>query len=261
MVIQVYAQIMLFKASQELHPNIVCFTTSTLNGVSSAQYSSLNLGYHVGDALDLVIENRKILDNILFEETNKLVKVDRNKINPIKWLKQAHTCRHAFYNGVLEDKSCDSISTSYSLTPLAVLTADCMPIVLSSSCGQISAIHAGWRGLISNIIENVVSEYKHTELMRAYIGPSICKKHFEITEELLPTFKHYSIYITHQEANKYQVDLAGIATKKLSELGVKTITNSRICSYQHPNCFSHRKSTHLGNSSTGRMATVVMRIK
>ncbi len=252
---------MLFKPAKLIHSDVVCFTTSTLGGVSNKPFESLNLGDHVGDEAHLVKENRIILENILADETNKVISLDQRKINPIKWLKQAHTSQHTFYNKYSRARPCDSISTVQLFTPLVIMTADCMPIVMSSRSGQISAIHAGWRGLLSNVIENVVSKYNASESISAWIGPSICNKHFEITEELLPVFKCYSNYVVQQRPTKYSVDLVGIATEKLKSLGIDSVQTSDVCSYHHKNCFSHRRATHLGLSSTGRMATVIMRVK
>lgn len=255
---------MIFKPNNLLGPNIVCFTTSVIGGVSHGPYSSLNLGAHVGDNKNNVNANRRILKSILFKELEALKRTE-NSLSldsyQFKWLNQEHTANHQLYESVKFDSNlpCDSISTMNINNPLVVMTADCMPIVISSTSGRISAIHAGWKGLLSNVIGTTIKYYAKNESLNAWIGPSICEKHFEITHEVVHLFDGYSDFLTPLDNNKFVVDLVGIAKKQLLSFGIKSIEASHICTYDNQHCFSHRRATHRNIKNTGRMATVIMR--
>lgn len=156
----------------------------------------------------------------------------------------------------------DAIYTEYQNIPLAVMTADCLPIVVACrATGKIAAIHAGWRGLLNGIIPNTIKHFDDASTLAVWIGPSISQRYFEISDDIIDQFSEFKEALLPSERNnKYLVDLARIANLQLASLGVQTIQTSSVCTYTSKDCFSHRQATHAGLSHTGRMATVIVRI-
>lgn len=246
-----------FRPQRWQHKNVVCLTSTTIGGVSKGPYSSLNIGAHVKDTLADVEHNRQILSECLSQEAAAYT---TSQIKPIHWLNQQHTTHVCDYANA-NISPCDAICTQQALTPLAIMTADCLPIVLyCSSTKRIAAIHAGWRGLLDGIIEQTLTNFKQTDKVSAWIGPSISASKFEVGEELLPRFTNYSNDVKVSSKNEYTIDLSSIASQILAEHGIDDCEISPICTYQNEHCFSHRRATHQGLNTTGRMATLVMRL-
>ncbi len=142
---------------------------------------------------------------------------------------------------------------------LAVLTADCLPVLLTNTSGtEIAAIHAGWRGLVEGIIENTISSMQTdpTELL-AWIGPGICGNCFEIGADVLDTFVSHPMFessMLHQHyTDKWLFDLKALAVKILQNSGLNLINNSDYCTFERADLFySYRRSI-----KTGRIATLI----
>lgn len=249
----------------ELAENVICFTTSIHGGVSKGAYKSFNLGAHVGDNQNRVAINRQLLQAILTKQitSRKIAEniLDFAGLQPIKWLNQSHTTNICNYESTV-DGAFDGIETLSSYTPLVVMSADCLPIIIACrKTGRIAAVHAGWRGLIDNILANVVSHFASPNDLYVWLGPHISARNFQISEAIVSRFSLYPQAITAQkESGKYWVDLSEIARNQLASMGVQNVQVSSVCTYNNEHCFSHRRITHLGDQQTGRMATVVVRI-
>lgn len=239
---------------EQWHSNkIKCFTTSVYGGYSKHNYQSLNVGAHVGDIAEDVSRNRQVLTQWMQQQFSQ-------HFHHLKWLNQQHTNNVCNY----EDSNaspCDGVYTSQALTPLVVMTADCMPIVLMcEETNQIAVVHAGWRGLLGGVIENALDQFKQTKSIKVWIGPSISKQSFEVSDDVIDLFSNYKRHITALDSHKYSVDLPQIAKNILDSEGVLDLEISPICTYQNKSCFSHRRAMHEGLANTGRMATVVLRL-
>jgi YfiH family protein len=256
---------MLFLPGVALAEDVVCFTTSVHGGVSKGNYKSFNLGDHVGDNQKRVAINRQLLTAILTQQI-----ANRNDANnligfpelmPIKWLHQAHSTNICDYDSIL-DGIYDGVETLSKNTPLAVMSADCLPIVIAcGKSGKIAAVHAGWRGLVDEFLAKVIACFEDPETLSVWLGPHISAAKFEISDTIVEYFTPYSYAIHPQkQEGKYLVDLTEVAIKQLASLGVVNVQVSPICTYANDDCFSHRRITHLGQLQTGRMATVVVRI-
>ncbi len=251
---------MLFLPTMSLGQNVVCFTTSIHGGVSNDEYQSFNLGDHVGDNSHRVNTNRQLLSSIILQQAlNRNVASEH--IMPIKWLNQQHTNLLCDYNQVSE-QAVDGVYARQANTPLVIMTADCLPIVMCcQQTGQIAAVHAGWRGLANNIIANAIDWFDSPADIKVWIGPSISQTNFEVSADLLSQFnEHQNAIIPSQNDDKYLLDLAAIAVKKLQKTGIVDIENSMVCTYSNRDCFSHRRMTHQGFAQTGRMATVIIHL-
>ena len=152
------------------------------------------------------------------------------------------------------------LSSSFDLA-LAVLSADCMPIAISTKDGnEFAVVHAGWKGLFNGVIEACLDAFSSDgSKLNAWIGPSISKKNYEVDQEFYDAFsakdmKSQSNFST-QGLNKWCFDLQGEATRILSDFGVD-VQNSDICTYDSEIMYSFRKK-----ETEKRIVTIIWRSK
>jgi YfiH family protein len=225
--------------------NIKALTTQRGAGVSLAPYHSNNLAFHVADNIEHVKQNRQSLVDSL-----------QLPAEPA-WLEQTHS--HDCV--VVEEDSlrvADAAITRSRQQVLAIMTADCLPILLCNQQGtEIAAIHAGWRGLLNGIIDNTVDKMqsKSSDLM-AWIGPAICRNCYETGHEVKEAFIQrypYTHDAFHTCASSLYADLPKLAELVLQGLGIDAIYHSKICTFEQENTFySYRRA-----AQTGRMATLI----
>ncbi|MGL1958782.1 MAG: peptidoglycan editing factor PgeF, partial [Colwellia sp.] len=216
----------------------------------NANYQSFNLGMHVGDCANNVANNRLKLQ--LFFPENAA----------IQWLEQVHGNVVATIDEVSDQPLvADAIITRQKNIVLAVMTADCLPILLTNEKGdEIAAIHGGWRPLANNIIANSVNKMNSDNShIYAWLGPCIGPKVFEVGHDVKTVFKtksnDFSAAFTQQANGKYLADLQMIAQLQLQQLGVKRISKLPECTYtNNEKYYSYRKQ-----QVTGRMATLICR--
>ena len=217
-------------------------------GVSQSPYGSLNLADHVGDKAESVDENRRRLAEALPGDA-------------VCWLNQVHGVSALEATpGVVPDA--DAHWTAARNLPLAVLTADCLPVVLmarDSSCVGIA--HAGWRGLAAGVLESLLATMPAgPALMTAWLGPAISAAAYEVGSEVKATFEQQCgeesgdcFHPSHRQGH-WMADLAGLARLRLRRAGVSTITGGGRCTHgESAHFFSHRRE----GPATGRMATLV----
>jgi len=146
--------------------------------------------------------------------------------------------------------------------PLAVLTADCLPVVLAAgdaSCVGIA--HAGWRGLAAGVLESLLSAMPaEPASMTAWLGPAISAAAYEVGPEVKKTFEQHcgeaggDCFQPSNRRGHCMADLTALARLRLSRAGVSTIAGGDRCTYGEPEIFfSHRRE----GPATGRMATLV----
>jgi hypothetical protein len=219
-------------------------------------YDSLNLGLGTQDNPASVHENRKRLGAVL--------------PNPPAWLQQVHGIRvvdadDAQVFGLNQPPP--AADASVSITPgrvLAVLTADCLSVVLADQVGSVVGVaHAGWKGLAAGVLEATLQlmQTKRPEASgwRAWIGPGIGAQAFQVGNEVRLAFQGRGAEQDGHflpdpvESGKWRADLAGLACWRLKHLGVKQVENSGLCTVNDPQrqFFSYRR-----DRQTGRMATL-----
>lgn len=240
-------------------PGVRYFCSTRQGGVSPEPYSSLNLATHVNDHVDNVALNRARLEAFLPGSPH--------------WLEQVHGVDVVEFNeATLNPHSppvlrADAAVTTRSQCVLAILTADCLPVVLADEAGSVLGVaHAGWRGLAGGVLENTVEVMrKHLEpqsSLRAWVGPGISQAAFEVGPEVRSAFVDADpftrVYFAehnigpHSDERKWLADLPGLARHRLAAAGVGNIELSGCCSFREPALFySYRRTPH-----TGRMATV-----
>ncbi len=210
--------------------------TTRTGGVSLPPFESFNLGSHVGDDLQHVSENRKRLRDVLPSEP--------------KWLNQTHST-HVVDLDKAQAFEGDAAFTRKNGIVCAVLTADCLPILLAGK-GCVGALHAGWRGLASGIVEETVGAMHDADLI-AYLGPAIGQDAFEVGEEVRDAFPLESHAFRKGAPGKWHADLYSIARAKLEKLGIRQVYGGAYCTHsEHSRFFSYRRS-----GQTGRMCSLI----
>lgn len=211
-------------------------------------YQAFNLGLHVGDCVEKVKKNRQFLQNILPVDTE------------IQWLEQVHGNEVVEISNVSQQPIiADAVITRAKKVCLAIMTADCLPILLISKSGdEIAAIHGGWRPLSANIIGNTINRMQTAaEDIYAWLGPCISKNAFEVGSEVKAQFiqqnDSFNAAFFEQPQGKFLADLHKIAEIQLNALGVKQISKLAECTYLNTDkYYSYRKE-----SVTGRMASLI----
>lgn len=206
-------------------------------------FAGLNVGAHVGDDLLLVKANRSLIPHS----------------EKITWLEQVHGNRVVSLPSV--DTTADAAYSSSKSHFCAVMTADCVPILLCDESGeQVAAVHAGWKGLETNIITNAVGHFScNANKLIAWIGPAISGACYEVDAQLASKFSHIDGAIANStNKGKYLLDLPLVAQMQLQQTGVGDITQSNLCTYTDERRFySHRRATHQNKRTTGRMVSVI----
>jgi hypothetical protein len=120
---------------------------------------------------------------------------------------------------------------------VAVRTADCVPILLSSADGsRVAAIHAGWRGLVAGVIPATLRHFDPADVWGA-IGPCICSRHYEVGPEVASQFDTRFLNPSYDHPHrKAHLDLRAVALAQIEHAGVKLdrLDISALCTYEHP---------------------------
>ena len=253
---------MLLTPDWQAPPGIVAVCTTRLGGASRAPWASLNLGDHVGDDPAAVADNRHRV-----QVAAALPCVPR-------WLRQVHGVAVADLDALPAGQipEADAAITSRPGEVCAVLTADCLPVVLAAADGsQVAAAHAGWRGLAGGVLEATVAAMRARARVQtalcAWLGPAIGPAHFEVGDEVRGVFLAADsgavAGFSAGRAGKWQCDLYQLARRRLVALGVAEVSGGGFCTYaEEDRFFSHRRDVqHRGLAATGRMATLVWRQK
>lgn len=217
-----------------------CVTTVTAPG---------NVASHVGDDPATVIRHRRQLQRAL-----QLPKQPT-------WLAQYHSTDVVCAEKVTMGTSADAIWSSAPRGICAVLTADCLPILLVSHDGQVTAaVHAGWRGLANGIIAATLAQLPvPASQLSAYIGPAISQPHFEVGAEVRAAFVEHGIVdelsFSAHKPGKWLGNLALLAARMLAQSGVTAVTQSGLCTYSDPRFYSYRRQPQCG-----RIASLIWKI-
>ena len=234
-----------FLAHWPAPPNISALTTTRMSGISVAPYNSNNLALHVGDMKEHVQHNRCEL-------------VKRLSLpNQPAWLDQTHTnqCVMVEYE---TNRHADAAISRSPEHPLAIMTADCLPILLCNREGtEIAAVHAGWRGLLNGIIQNTINKMQTTPAsILAWIGPAICAHCYETGSDVRDAYtSRYPFTETafFYKESRLHADLPKLATLILNASGISAVYPSNACTFELKKQFySYRRHTQ-----TGRMATLI----
>lgn len=229
--------------------NVVGGTTLRTGGVSTGEFDSLNLAAHVGDEPASVAENRR-----RFEVDHSL------PCEPV-WLKQVHGTGVVLGDSAPSLPEADGIVATAADVVCAVLTADCLPVLLAAADGSaVAAVHAGWRGLAAGILEETIATFEAPpDTLLAWLGPAISQPAFEVGAEVRKQFTDQSestaACFAENGRGRWQADLYGLAVLQLRHCGVTQVFGGGLCTHAEPRrFFSYRR-----DGCCGRMATFIFR--
>ena len=200
-------------------PGVRALATTRRGGVSGAPWQGFNLGDHVGDDPAAVTANRALLR--------------RELPSAPRWLVQVHGTRCVDASLAAPGTQADASFTRQRGVVCAVLTADCLPVLLCDDQGSVVAVaHAGWRGLASGVIEATVAAMgvPGARLM-AWLGPAIGPQFFEVGDEVRETFVTKDAAAApafeSRAGGKWLCDIYALARLRLSTLGLRRIAGPR----------------------------------
>jgi len=228
-------------------PRVLALSTTRRGGVGQAPYDSLNLADHVGDEPAHVAENRR-----------RLAALAGYSREPA-WLRQVHGNRVVAAETVRDPVEADAAWTREREQPCAVMTADCLPVLLCDRAGTVvAAVHAGWRGLAGGVIASTVARMGVPPMeLLAWLGPAISPEAFEVGEEVRDAFialdRASASCFQPSPAGRWLADLYGLARLQLRRLYVTAVYGGHACTFGEPErFFSYRRE-----SATGRMASLI----
>ncbi|MFZ4373329.1 MAG: peptidoglycan editing factor PgeF [Mycobacterium sp.] len=224
-------------------------TTTRAGGVSAPPFDTFNLGDHVGDDPAAVAANRDRLAAAIGLPADRVV-----------WMNQVHGDHVEFVDAPRADAfdATDALVTTTPGLALAVVTADCVPVLMSDSrAGVLGAAHAGRvgaaKGVVLRTLEAMLAAGAHAADVSVLLGPAVSGDNYEVPEDmaadveaLLPGSRATTAVGTPA------LDLrAGIA-RQLIEAGVTAIDVDSRCTAADPTLFSHRR-----DAPTGRLASLI----
>ena len=229
-----------------------------LDGFSKKKFKSLNCSLSNGDERKIVLKNREIALKKLNLSKKKLV-----------LLNQTHSSKviRVNKNNLNKRTNADGMITSLDDVALGILTADCAPIFIYDNKKKfICCLHSGWKGTLNNISKNAIKLFaknniKSTNLI-AIIGPCLGTKNYEVDKDFEKIFikknLQYSKFFRNKNRTKSFFNIRGIIKYQLKQLGLKKIHSVELDTYSNESLFfSHRRSTHKGNKSSGRLINII----
>lgn len=228
-------------------PAVTSLSTTREGGSSAAPFASFNLGHHVDDDHAAVSANRNSLLAALPPGSD------------VQWLQQVHgsSVVKAGEGGYPEADACWSDQPGIAC---AVLTADCLPVLLAADDGSVvAAAHAGWRGLLAGVLESTVAAMDVDPMrLMAWMGPAIGPEAFEVGPEVREAFIDAdpvgNAFTLSARPGKYRANIYQLARYRLARAGVNRIQGGNRCTYTEADLFfSYRR-----DGKTGRMASVIV---
>jgi YfiH family protein len=226
-------------------PGVRALSTSRRGGVSLGPWQGFNLGGHVDDDPLAVAENRALLRREVPAE-------------PL-WLTQVHGTRCVNAAFAMPGAEADASFSRQGGVVCAVLTADCLPLLLCDERATVVAIaHAGWRGLAAGVIEATVAAMQEPgERLMAWLGPAISEQAFEVGGEVRERFLDHDPRAASAFAavlnGKWRCDIYQLARQRLQALGIDRVSGGRCCTFTDAErFFSYRR-----DGLTGRMASLI----
>ncbi len=227
--------------------NVRALATTRIGGFSTGPFTGLNLAVHVDDDETTVARNRQWL-----REAAQLPS------EPM-WLQQVHGTHVWTGAAPATAPIADASVASVSGRVCAVLTADCLPVLLCDRAGTVvGAAHAGWRGLAGGVLNATIDAMQvDPSDVIAWFGPAIEQAAFEVGQEVFDQFTAREAAHTQcfqrNERGRWQADLYGLARGELARLGVRETYGGGFGTFgDAPRFYSYRREKR-----TGRMATLI----
>lgn len=234
----------------------VALFTERSGGVSTGVFESLNLGLRSGDDPELVKRNRArlcasggVAEFACAKQVHgtRIERVDRDRSG----------------SGYLDPAEAmagtDGLITDERDVALAILTADCVPVVLAApAVGRLAVVHAGWRGIAAGIVGEALAAFDRPSDVRAAIGPAIGPDHYEVGDDVARAVGAAcpSGAVVRSDGNRLLLDLPSSIAGILHDGGVARISRTDLCTAcEEDRFFSHRR-----DGSTGRQGVLAVRV-
>ena len=217
------------------------------SGKGKANFENFNLALHVNDRKERVLENRSILKDFYGLPSDPV------------WINQTHS---AICVDASSTKRLVKADASFTINPgvvCAILTADCLPVFVSKKDGSMVGIaHAGWKGLISGAIENLIGSFQcNGDDLIVHLGPAISKNNFEVGVEIKDLYLSKNSNFARSfsfNSGKHYLDLYDAAKVILESFNIKFITGGDRCTFKESDIFfSYRRD----GIKSGRMAHLI----
>ena len=217
------------------------------SGKGKANFENFNLALHVNDRKERVLENRSILKDFYGLPSDPV------------WINQIHSSKCVNASLIKSNVDADASFTKDLGVVCAVLTADCLPVFISTRDGlMVGVAHAGWRGLISGVIENLINSFDSSgDDLVVHLGPAISMRSLEVGEEIKDIYLSKNIAFVRSFSihnNKHYLDLYDAAKIILERFKISSISGGDRCTFKEANhFFSYRRD----GINSGRMAHLI----
>ena len=216
-------------------------------GKSSGSFKNFNLALHVNDSDEDVLANRSILKNYYALPSKPI------------WINQIHSSICINASLMKSNVNADASFTEDSGVVCAILTADCLPVFVSKKDGSMIGIaHAGWKGMISGVIESLICSFNcNGDDLVVHLGPAISMNSFEVGEEIRELYlsknENFDTSFSTKD-NKHYLDLYKAARIILGGFNIVSISGGDRCTFKETNhFFSYRRD----GVNSGRMAHLI----
>lgn len=226
-------------------------------GASSGIFGGLNCGLGSSDQADVVRINRA-----------RVAEAMQVAPDHLQTIYQVHSADVVTLDAPLDGTvKADAMVTRTPGLALAVLTADCQPVLFADPEARVvGAAHAGWRGALDGVLEATLDAMEalgaDRARTRAVIGPSISQAAYEVGPEFLESFMAEddanSRFFANGQDGKYQFDLPGFGLHRLRSAGIGRAEWNNHCTYRDPErFFSYRRTTHAAEVDYGRLISTI----
>lgn len=226
-------------------------------GASSGIFEGLNCGGGSSDQAEIVVMNRDRVADAMGVSPERLITVH-----------QVHSATAVtLHDRPVDRPRADAIVTNTPGLALAILTADCQPVLFADrKAGVIGAAHAGWRGALDGVLEATIAQMLAAGAqlgdIHAVIGPTISQRAYEVGQEFLERFldedPDSARFFINGENGRYLFDLPGYGLMRLRGAGIGSAEWTRHCTYsEEARFYSYRRATHRGEADYGRLISVI----
>jgi YfiH family protein len=227
-------------------------------GVSTGVHGGLNVGLGSDDERKAVLRNRDLARDALLPAATLVT------------VRQVHSPDVVTVMGPIAEPdrpAADAMVTDRPGLILAILTADCVPVLLADTEAKVvGAAHAGWKGAITGVTDRTIAAMEALGAERARIGaaigPCIGRASYEVTLEFARNFEQQDAengrFFTEGREGHCQFDIAAYVAARLASAGIGRIEMLDEDTYGQPErFFSYRRSCHLGEASYGRQISMI----
>ncbi|MFL2882909.1 MAG: peptidoglycan editing factor PgeF [Pelagibacteraceae bacterium] len=234
-----------------------CFF-SRKNGFSNDIYKSLNCGLGSNDKKENILKNLDFVSKSMNVKKDNLILMNQTHSKNVILLDERNIKNNRLNS--------DALITKLNNVAIAVLTADCVPIILYDELNKvIGCIHAGWKGASSGIIENTVKMFEKISVKTkiiAAVGPCIGNKSYEVGLDFYKNFLSSSeknkVFFKNIPKNRFLFDIRAYVNEKLKNCGINNVDNIEYDTFKdNENFFSYRRSKKLDQPDYGRCISTI----